>query len=366
MEEEKIYSTLISKLNYISNNFNKYKKSHDTEGYLYMVSNPEHNVYNIPVYMIDKNYNMNEKTSLNKIIKSVKVPYINVIYELLKIVLEPNQITKKFYTEEKIIKKELEKIKSSFYNKEALVGLEMYINYVLSSLNKKYESISNYVKMRNLNKIKTPIEIKCVNEYKGKIIKKSSNKNTLEEIKNYSSEVRKYGFIIIIESEELTKYYSSKINSIIVCEKWKELINEKYVLEPKITSSRIYNYELAELLIEDLLGKYKVNTNNYLCGIEKINEVYNKVVSYYEKYDTIEKIKQSYLFEEHKIGNVVKEEKNFNPKVYIEKNHLKKLKDGKKDKEISEDEVEKVCMKTKTRYEMICEKLEKNKKNKNG
>lgn len=115
-----------------------------------------------------------------------------------------------------------------------------------------------------------------------------------------------------------------------------------------------------ELLIESLLGKYKVNTNNYLCGIEKINEVYNKVVSYYEKYNTIEKIKQSNLFEEHKIGNKVKEEKIENPKVYIKKNHLKKLKDGKKDKEISEDEVEKVCIKTKTRYEMICEKLKKN------
>lgn len=30
---------------------------------------------------------------------------MNIIYELLKLVLEENSVTKKFYTEEKIIKK---------------------------------------------------------------------------------------------------------------------------------------------------------------------------------------------------------------------------------------------------------------------
>lgn len=361
MEELKLYSILISKLTYISSEFNKYKKmdkADKMEGYLYMISNPLHLVYNIDVYIVK--CNTYEKKLGDRIIKSIKVPYMNIIYELLNIILLPHQIIKKFYTEEKIIKKEFDKIKSSFHNKDNLIGLETYINYVLLSLGKKYGSISNYVKMHNLNKIKKEKEISCVNVYNGKLLVKPINKKIFGMIKNYSSDVRKYGFILMVESEELTKYYSSQISNIMVCEKWKKVIDDLYVIEPNIISTRVYDYELAKLLIEDQLGKYKVNTNNYLCGIEKIKEVYGKVVSYYEKYDTVEKIKQAYLFEEYKIGNKVIEEKNSNNKVYIEKNNLKLLKEGKKyDPDIDNVDINdnKICMKTKTRYEMICEKL---------
>lgn len=122
--------------------------------------------------------------------------------------------------------------------------------------------------MRNINKI---------NKCKKHIIK-PLNKNILEEIKNYSSDVRKYGFVLIIESEEIKEYYSSQISNIMVNEKWKEMLDEKYVLKQKITSSRIYNFELAKLLLEDQLGKYKVSHNYYLCGIDKIKEVYKNSI----------------------------------------------------------------------------------------
>lgn len=369
MEELKLYSILISKLTYISSEFNKYKKVDkvdEADGYLYMISNPLHLVYNIDVYIVK--CNTYEKKLGDRILKSIKVPYVNIIYELLNIILLPHQIIKKFYTEEKIIKKEFDKIKSSFRNKDNLIGLETYVNYFLSSLNKKYGSISNYVKMHNLNKIKNEKEIRCVNVYNEKLVIKPINKKMFEKIKNYSSDVRKYGFILIVESEELTKYYSSQMNNLMVCEKWKKVIDDLYVMEPNIISNRVYNYELAELLIEDQLGKYKVNTNNYLCGIEKIKEVYNRVVSYYERYDTVEKIKQAYLFEEYHIGNKVNEEKKSDNKVYIEKKNLQLLKEGKKYvpnvdiNNVLVDAVDdKICMKTKSRYEMICEKL-KNKK----
>lgn len=53
----------LKKLNYISNEFNKYKKSNDVEGYLYMISNPLHMVYNIPIYIINKKSNAYERFS---------------------------------------------------------------------------------------------------------------------------------------------------------------------------------------------------------------------------------------------------------------------------------------------------------------
>ena len=374
-EEKKIYNCLISKLSYIDNNFNKYKKINDVEGNIYLIENKFHSVYNYKVYLIDCNENaeiFKEKYSNYvepiKIIKKVKVPYIKIIYEMLLIFLMEQMINKdkKFFIELPILKKELEKIRTFFNKKEPLIGLGLYVDYILSSINKKYVSVQQFIKLLNTNNLLE--NIKCVNKYDGELKVNTINQKIITQIQNYTSSIRKYGFMVLVESEELKKYYSSKVSYFLIGDKYKEILNDMFIFESEIISTRIYNYELAELIAEDLLKKYFIGKKGYyLCNTEEIKKVCLIIKNYFDTYDDIEDIKKAYLYEKYNIGEKVEKDELINTNVdYVENKYKKISREGKKyyDKqrksnESSNENKNIECMKTKTRYEMICEKLEK-------
>ena len=78
-------------------------------------------------------------------------------------------------------------------------GLESYINYVITTINKFHGNIQNF--KSKLNK-KGVIELEYVNSIENlNIIKINKSKGILELIKNYASPIRKYGFMVLVKSE---------------------------------------------------------------------------------------------------------------------------------------------------------------------
>ena len=60
--------------------------------------------------------------------------------------------------------------------------------------------------------------------------------------------------------------------------------------------------ELQQLMVKDKLGDVNISNGYYMCGSEKIIEVYENIKNYFENYSEFSKIKKAYLYNEHSIG----------------------------------------------------------------
>lgn len=376
---------LIKKLCYIDKEFEKYKEQENIDyGYIFMIKNDLYSVYNEPIIMldygikksIDERYN---KKYLKKIslIRSIKIPYVELVYKLLLIILNEYRIVKNknFLINNIDVKKELDMLGIHFKKKD---GLESYINYIITTINKKYGSIINLKNRLNEKKI---IPIKCINSKENVSQIKIKKKDSLEKINEYESSIRKYGFIVLIESEEIEKYYKGEITYIIVSDTYKEQIESMFIKEPKIHTYRVYNYEMCELMVKDMLKNENISNGYYMCKKEKGKEKFELIKEYYEKNNQVENLKKSYLYGEYKIGKKVNEEiikdkiknidyinigKESRHKKIIERMNEKK---EKKEIEIDEEELYKMLIGTKeeikepierkSRYELACKRLEK-------
>ena len=307
--------TLIAKLCYIDKEFDKYKENFKEKGYIFVIVNSIYSTYNEKVFILDYGENkksIREKYNKNyiekiKIIRSIKNEYVEMIYKILLILLDEYRVVKgkNFFVNDTEVKKELDMIEINFKKRD---GLDTYINYVITSINKNYGNIQNY---KNKLKITKVISLECVNQMKNLSAIKISkiNDNTVELIKNYSSPIRKNGFIVIISSDMVEKYFSGKMSYLLVSNKYKEKIDSIFVFEPNITAFRVYDYELCELLVKDKLKNVNILNGYYMCGMEKIKEVYDEIIKYFVNYIEIESIKKAYLFNEYGIGQKIKEEK---------------------------------------------------------
>lgn len=369
---------LISKLCYIDKEFDKYKESSEELGYIFLVKNSIYSVYNENILILDYGINKKsieekyKKNYINKIeiILSIKNEHVEMIYKILLIILNEYRIVrnKNFFVNEKELKKELEMVKLNFKKKD---GLESYINYIITLINKSHGNIQNF---KNKLKMKDIKEIKCVNSIKNlNIIKINKSKGILELIKNYSSPIRKYGFMVLVKSDLIEKYYRGEISYLLVSNKYKELIESIFISEYNISSFRVYDYELCELMVKDKLCDVNISNGYYMCRGEKINEVYEKIKNYFENYNEIEKIKKAYLYNEYNIGKKIEkeqEEKRYNIKKSINTRHKKILENRKElEKEFNEEEFYKNMLGEKeeikepiirrSRYELVCDRLDK-------
>lgn len=368
---------LISKLCYIDKEFEKYKENAEELGYIFIIKNTVYSVYNENVIILD--YGKNRKSIEDKykknyiskieIIKSIKSEYVEMIYKILLIILNEYRIVwnKNFFINEIEAKKELEMVELNFKKKD---GLESYINYVITTINKFHGNIQNF--KSKLNK-KGVIELEYVNSIENlNMIKINKPKGILELIKNYSSPIRKYGFIVFVESEMIDKYYKGKISYLLVSNEYKELIENIFICGHNINVLRVYDYELCELMVKDKLGDVNILNGYYMCGSQIIIEVYENIKNYFENYSEIEKIKKVYLYNEYKIGKKEEEEKKenkYDKKKSIKERHKKMLEKKKLEKEFNDEELYKNILEKKeeikepiirkSRYELICERLDK-------
>ena len=369
---------LITKLCYIDKEFNKYKENSEELGYIFLIKNSIYSVYNEKILILD--YGINKKSIeekykkkyINKIeiILSIKSEYIEMIYKILLIILNEHKIVwnKNFFVNEIELKKELEILKINLKKKE---GLESYINYIITSINKSHGNIQNF---KNKLKMKEVIPLEYVNSIKNlNIIKINKSKGILELIKNYSSPIRKYGFMVLVKSDLIEKYYRGEISYLLVSNEYKELIESIFLLDYNISSFRVYDYELCELMIKDKLCDVNISNGYYMCRGEKIIEVYENIKKYFENYNEIEKIKKAYLYNEYMIGKKIEEEqekKSYNIKKSINTRYKKILEKKKElEKEFNEEEFYKNMLGEKeeikepiirkSRYELVCERLDK-------
>jgi hypothetical protein len=367
---------LIKKLCYIDKEFEKYKNQEDEDlGYIFIIKNELYSVFDEPIIILDYGTKKSIEEKYNKLYlekisikSSKKIEYVEMVYKLLLILLNEYQIAvnKNFISNEIQVKKELDMLGIHLKKKD---GLETWINYVLTSINKSYGSIGI---LKNKLKEKKEINLKCINPKENmNMIKIKKIKDSLEKISKYESDVRKYGFIVVIESEELEKYYKGEITYILICEKYKESIERIFVKEPKIKSYRVYNYEMCELIVKDKLRNVNISNGYYMCKKDKANEIIELVSKYYEKYDSVEKLKNAYLYDEYRIGKKTIEE---NIKVvekidYIntgkERRHKKIKEEEKFDEEKLynmlkgiKEEIEE-AIERKSRYELVCDRLKK-------
>ncbi len=373
-------NVLITKLCYLDKEFYKYKENVEELGYIFIIKNKIYSGYNENPIILD--YGSNRKKIEDKykknyiskieIIKSIKSKYTEIIYKILLILLNEYRIVwdKNFFVNEIEVKKELE-IVELHLKKD---GLESYINYVLTRIN-KYDG--NIINLKNKLKIKEKIPLECVGSIENlNEIKIKKDKGILELIKNYSSSIRKYGFMVLIESDLVKKYYKDNVSYLLASSEYKELVESIFISEYKIKSFRVYDYELCELMIKDKLGGVSISNGYYMCGYDRVDQVYEKIKEYYEKYSELENLKKAYLYDEYGIGKKVEEKKAEH--IYdkqksvclrhtkmLEKNKLEEFNKDEFDEEkyyrmvLGEKEEIKEPIIRKSRYELVCERLDK-------
>ena len=373
-------NVLITKLCYLDKEFYKYKDNVEELGYIFIIKNSIYLGYDkIPIILdygsnrkkIEDKYKKNYISKI-EIIKSIKSKYTEIIYKILLILLNEYRIVwdKKFFVNEIEVKKELELVE--LHLKKG--GLESYINYVITRINKHDGDIIN---LKNKLKIKEKIPLECVGSIKNlNGIKIKKDKGILELIKNYSSSIRKYGFMVLVESDLVKKYYKDEISYLLASNEYKELVESIFISEYKIKSFRVYDYEFCELMIKDKLAEVNVSNGYYMCGHDRVDQVYGKIKEYYEKYSELENLKKAYLYDEYGIGGIVEENKveyNYDKKKSVCLRHIKMLEKNKLD-ELNKEEFDeekffrmalgekdeiKEPMIRKSRYELVCERLDK-------
>lgn len=171
-----------------------------------------------------------------------------------------------------------------------------------------YNHINTYFKIRRKY---IPTYRLCEKKNKNIINKKE---NTIDLIINYSSEIRKNGFLVELESEEIKYYYGNKIKLIMGLSRYDEKDNMLISNINVINSIRIYNYELGILMLRDQLKSQLYETNLYICNSEEIKNIFEKIKKYFNDYEDYQILKDAYLYDEYKIGVRIKPIIKQNPK----------------------------------------------------
>lgn len=362
---------LITKLCYIDKEFEKYKENSNEKGYIFIITNSIYSVYNEKIIILDygKNKKSIEEKYKNKYIEKIeikkRVKSNELLYKLLLIIFNEYRIiwNKNFFINKSEIESELKIIELNMKKKD---GIELYINHTINLIIKKYGNIQN---LKNKLKIKSIIPIKCINSIEDiNIIKIKKIKGTLELVENYSSPIRKYGFVVLIESNQIEKYYGEKISYLLVSKEYKELVETIYIYKPNIISLRVYDYEFCELMVKDKLKEVNILNGYYMCEKEKIKIIYEKIKYYFENYSELELLKKAYLFNEYNKGKKIEEdkkEKRYDINESIKERHKKILE---KKEEFDEEKYYLMMSKDikkeepiirKSRYELVCGRLNK-------
>lgn len=271
----------------------------DYTGWLYCIESEILNVYGKKYVIVDvakdneEIINEMKKYPRCKLVKKINLVTVNCFYEILKLNLFNIQVENKFFNDKRLVKKELKKI-------EKTKSLDEYYKLLLININTTYNHINTYFKIRR----------KYIPTYK--ICEKKNNNitnkkvNTINLIINYSSEIRKNGFLVELESEEIKYYYDDKIKLIMGLSRYDEKDNMLIGNINVVNSIRIYNYELGILMLRDQLKNRLYDTNMYIIKNEYILSIFEKIKKYFDEYDDCKKIKNAYLYNEYKIGNNVK------------------------------------------------------------
>lgn len=299
---------MISKILY----FNKDKKIHDVNydeillrlkkdytGWLYSIESEILNVYGKKYVIVDVAKNDEEimkemkKYPKCKLIKKINLDTVNCYNEILKLNLFNIRVENKFYNDKTLVKKEFKKI-------EKTNTLDEYYKLLLININMVYNHINTYFKIRRKY---IPTYRLCEKKNKNIINKKE---NTIDLIINYKSEIRKNGFLVELESDEIKYYYENKIKLIMGLSRYDEKDNMLIGNINVLNSIRIYDYELGILMLRDQLKNEIYDTNLYISNNKNIHSIFEKIKKYYDEYDDYKKIVSAYLYNEYKIGKNVK------------------------------------------------------------
>lgn len=271
----------------------------DYTGWIYCIESEILNVYGKKYVIVDVAKDNDQiikemkKYPRCKLVKKINLVSVNSYYEILKLNLFNIQVENKFFNNKTLVKKELKKI-------EKTESLEEYYKLLLTNINTNFNHINTFFKMRRQY---IPTYRICERKDKNIINKKV---NTLELIKNYSSQIRKYGFLVELESEEINYYYNNKIKMILGIVRYID-INNILITNTNINNSiRIYDYELGTLLLRDQLKNEIYDTNLYISKDKNILAILEKIKKYFDEYDDCNKIKNAYLYNEYNIGKNLK------------------------------------------------------------
>ena len=271
----------------------------DYTGLLYCIESEILNVYEkkyVIVNVAKDNEEINKemkKYPKCKLVKKINLDTVNCFYEILKLNLFNIQIKNKFFNDKALVKKELKKI-------EKIKSLDEYYKLLLININTVYNHINTYFKIRRKY---IPIYRLCEKKEKNIINK---NENTIDLIINYSSKIRRNGFLVELESEEIKYYYGNKIKLIMGLLKYDEKDNMLIGNINVVNSIRIYDYELGILMLRDQLKNELYDTNLYIPKNKNISLIFEKIKKYFDEYDDNKKIVSAYLYNEYKIGKNVK------------------------------------------------------------
>ena len=271
----------------------------DYTGWLYCIESEILNVYGKKYVIVDVAKDNEEiikemkKYPRCKLVKKINLVTVNCFYEILKLNLLNIQVVNKFFNDKTLVKKEFKKI-------EKINSLEEYYKLLLININTSYNHINTYFKIRRKY---IPTYRLCEKKEKNITNKKE---NTIDSIINYSSEIRKNGFLIVLESEEIKYYYENKIKLIMGLSRYDEKDNILIGNMNVVNSVRIYDYELGILMLRDQLKKELYDRNLYISNNKNILLIFEKIKKYFDKYDDCNKIKNAYLFNEYNIGKNVK------------------------------------------------------------
>jgi hypothetical protein len=299
---------MISKILY----FNKDKKipdvnydkillrlKNDYTGWIYCIESEILNVYGKKYVIVDVAKNDEEimkemkKYPRCKLIKKINLDTVNCYNEILKLNLFNIRVENKFYNDKTLVKKELKKI-------EKIKSLDDYYKLLLININTVYNHINTYFKIRRKY---IPTYKLCEKKNKNIINKKE---NTIDSIINYKSEIRKNGFLVELESEEIKYYYENKIKLIMGLSRYDEKDNMLIGDINVLNSIRIYDYELGILILRDQLKNELYDTNLYISNNKNISSIFIKIKKYFDEYDDYKKITSAYLYNEYKIGKNIK------------------------------------------------------------
>jgi len=264
----------------------------DYTGWIYCMESEILNVYGKKYVIVDVAKDDEEivrridRYPRSKLIKKINLVTVNCYYEILKLNLFNIQIKNKFFNDISLVKKEFKKI-------EETRSLEEYFKLFLINIKLIYNHINTYFGLRRKY---IPTYKLCERKEK-KIINKKED--TLNLIKNYSTQIRKIGFLVEIESDEIKYYYNNQIKMIMSLIRYNEK-DDMLISDMNISKSiRIYDYELGILLLKDQLKNELYDTNLYINKNKDISDIFYKIKKYFDEYDDYIKLINAYLSNEY-------------------------------------------------------------------